>query len=246
MSAAVLRVASAAAAAAAADVAVRTSAIARPTPYRVVFYDLETTGLNPYHDHVIEMAVCDTTGRAFTSLIACPVPLSPRITEITGLRTVDLAGAPEPLSVAEKLFEFIYGEPTAAASSTTTTILVGHNAYGFDRPFLTSWLERIGVEQSRVDRLMKSASGDGSLHRILHADTMRLCQYYYPGRYSYSLQALCKYAGIETPNAHRAAGDVAATAQLFAHVVGHIRRLKGGHLTELDICQPTMQPSSWW
>jgi DNA polymerase III epsilon subunit-like protein len=194
-----------------------------PTALRIVFFDIETTGLNPYHDHIIEVAVRDNYGHSYQSLIKPPVPVPAKITEITGLTTADLADAPEPYPVALKFMEFLN------TPENTMLMMVGHNSLGFDCRFIRNWLGRLGVNAEPFEAAE-------------HVDTMRLAQYYYPGRFSYALVSLCKYAGIGGGNqAHRAMGDVMSTECLFNHIVGDIRRRKGAAYDIREICRPVLK-----
>lgn len=196
--------------------------IMAPKPVRIIFFDIETTGLNTYHDHVIEIAVKDNGGSTFTSLVKPPVPLVPKITELTGLTDNDLRDAPDPYAVAQKFCEFIQ------TADDTNLIMVGHNSIGFDCRFIRSWLGRLGIHSD-------------DFNKATHVDTMRLSQYYYPGRYSYSLVTLCKYAGLGDGNqAHRAMGDVASTECLFNHIISDIRRRKGTTCDIMEICRPVI------
>ena len=192
-----------------------------PQAIRLVFFDIETTGLNPYHDHIIEIAVSDNYGAEYQSLVKPPVTLSPKITELTGLTDADLKDAPEPIAVAQKFSEFLETPPN------TTLVMIGHNSISFDCRFLKSWLNRVNVPCD-------------NFRSCYHVDTMRLAQYYYPKRYSYALSSLMKYAGLTAEGgvAHRAMADVQSTKCLFNHIISEIRRVKGTSI--LDICVPTM------
>jgi DNA polymerase III epsilon subunit-like protein len=66
----------------------------------VAVIDVETTGLDPEVDHIIEVAVVHLQlGRneptvAFRSRVKPPVPVPEKITELTGITDADLVGAP--------------------------------------------------------------------------------------------------------------------------------------------------------
>ena len=50
----------------------------------LVFYDFETTGLNPYHDEIIEFAFKNDDD-SISSLVKPSSPLKTEITSITGI-----------------------------------------------------------------------------------------------------------------------------------------------------------------
>ena len=52
---------------------------------RVIFYDLETTGLDSENDKIIEIAGKDNNGEIFSKLINPKVNISNKIEEITGI-----------------------------------------------------------------------------------------------------------------------------------------------------------------
>ena len=173
---------------------------------RIIYWDLETTGLNPFHDQIIEIAAVDNQGNTFESLVSLEpgVVLSAKVTELTGITTEMLTGQPSISAVLSRFLTFITG----------CDYLIGHNSIRFDNLFLKSALRRAGF----------------TFTTSLHLDTMLLCQYYYPNIYSFSLGSLCKYFSVKHEQAHRAMGDVTATKKLFESVIlKKCRNLKSLH-----------------
>ena len=39
--------------------------------YRIIWFDIETTGFNIFHGHIIEIAAVDNIGNEFSTLIKC-------------------------------------------------------------------------------------------------------------------------------------------------------------------------------
>ena len=166
---------------------------------RIIYWDLETTGLNPFHDQIIEIAAVDSFGNSFESLV-CLAPgrvLSTKVTELTGITNEMLQGAPSIDVVLNQFLTFIAG----ADASAPVTYMVGHNSIRFDSLFLRSSLRRIGL--------------NGNESPVRHLDTMLLCQLFFPNVYSFALGSLCKYFSLKHEQAHRAMGDVQATRDLF-------------------------------
>lgn len=104
--------------------------------------DLESSGLSVTDDRIIEVgAVLWDTERQtplliFSHLVNPYIPISKEITEITGIIQDDLDR---------------YGRPAVAVLSELNVLLekadaiVGHNALGFDKPFLENELARHGL-----------------------------------------------------------------------------------------------------
>src|SRR5512139_3004865 len=104
-------------------------------PFAIV--DVETTGCDPTHDRVIEIAVirADGTGE-FSSLVKPGRTLPPFITGLTGITTEDLADAPPFEEIASEIADILEG-----------TVFVAHNAR-FDYAFVRNEFRRIGISFS--------------------------------------------------------------------------------------------------
>ncbi|MCF2706300.1 3'-5' exonuclease [Arcanobacterium haemolyticum] len=155
--------------------------------------DCETTGLNPAHDRIIEIAVVlltaeGNTEREWSSLINPGRGVS--ATFIHGITDSDVADAPTFASLLPTLTELLDGRA-----------IVAHNAV-FDVAFLNSSFAR-----SRFP------------HTIPHQATvctMELSKIYLPdGRHS--LAAAAERAGIRLDNHHRALSDAWTAAHLLRH-----------------------------
>jgi DNA polymerase-3 subunit epsilon/ATP-dependent DNA helicase DinG len=152
-----------------------------------VALDLETTGLDPDRDRVIEVgAVAFTTGGVVATLdrLADPGRTVPdAVLKLTGIAPADLAGAPSPEAALGTLAEFMRGRQP-----------VGHGA--------------------RLDVDFLAAAGlwpEGE--QIL--DTLDVARILLPNAASHSLPPLAAELGLEQPRPHRALDDADATRQLF-------------------------------
>ena len=160
----------------------------RDRPYVVV--DVETTGLSPLHDRVIEVAALRLRDGApaerFSSLVdpGCAIP--PEIARLTGIRREMLAGQPRFAEIAAGLADFLGADP-----------LVAHNA-PFDYGFLVEEFRRAGLA-----------------YRARTLCTARLGRQVLPGLRRAGLGELLAALELEAPAAHRAAGDALATARAF-------------------------------
>lgn len=155
--------------------------------------DLETTGLNPKKDRIIEIgAVKVRNGQAvetFQQLIDPKQQLEERVEILTGISSKELEGQPTIQEVLPALKEFL-GED----------VLLGHRVL-FDYSFLKRAFtnEKISFERK------------GS-------DTLKLARQFVSDCESKKLESLCQHYDIKH-QAHRALGDALATVELYQILV---------------------------
>lgn len=154
-----------------------------------VCLDLETTGLDPKKNKIIEIgAIKVLDGQIVEQLetfVNPGVKLEERIVELTGIRDEQLVNAPEIEEVLPKLLSFI-GE----------NILLGHSIL-FDYSF---------VKKAAVNRKLSFEKRG--------IDTLKIARKFLPDLESRSLGFLCNHFEIEH-SAHRALADAKATAMLY-------------------------------
>lgn len=154
-----------------------------------VCIDLETTGLNPKLDRIIEIGVVKVENnkivREWETFVDPGRKLEERIAALTGICDKQLSGAPEIAEVLPELFALI-GEET----------LLGHRVL-FDYSFL---------KKAAVDNRMPFEKKG--------IDTLKIARKYLADLESRGLEYLCKYYGIGH-NAHRALEDARATMRLY-------------------------------
>lgn len=171
-----------------------------------VALDLETTGLSPKRDQIIEIgAVRFHEGRArerFATFVNPGRSIPPRIQQLTGIRPTDVTDAPQIQALVPEILAFIGGR---------TDAVVAHSA-GFDISFLRAAGVKINTPV---------------------IDTHELATILLPGQFSYSLGELCRALQISLPNAHRAAHDAEATADLLLHLLARIETLPNAILEVL-------------
>ncbi len=107
----------------------------------IVFFDLETTGLNPAKDEIIEVGAVKAKNGIiidkFESLIKSTKPIPKEIEAITGISDKLLEKEGKPLNyVMEKFLEFIGNRK-----------LVAHNLLEFDIKFIESYLRKNSRQQ---------------------------------------------------------------------------------------------------
>lgn len=154
-----------------------------------VCLDLETTGLEPKKDKIIEIGALKVRDGKIVGRMETFVnpgrQLEERIIELTGIRDGQLETAPEIAEILPALLDFI-GED----------VLLGHSIL-----FDYSFLKRAAVNQ----KLSFEKKG---------IDTLKLARKFLPDLESRSLAFLCSHFGIEH-SAHRALADAAATIDLY-------------------------------
>lgn len=158
--------------------------------HRFAIVDLETTGLNPERDRIIEIGVILHDGKGIQSehhfLINPEIRLKPVIVHLTGISDSDLQSMPLFDEIAQELFDLLDGR-----------VVVGHNIQ-FDYSFLK-----------------KSFSEAGIAYSSKTICTRDLSEFVFPGLRSYSLKSMCRKLKITNEKPHRALSDAKATERLF-------------------------------
>ena len=150
--------------------------------------DLETTGLSPRLDRMIEVGAVRFRGdevlATFQSLVRPEVAIPRPVQELTGIRDADVAAAPPPEQVLAQVIDFV-GDSAVVAHSGT-----------FDLSFL-----------------IEGQSGPG--YELF--DTLDLARIMLPMAPSHSLPHLSRALGLSHPDPHRALSDADAARQLFRY-----------------------------
>lgn len=161
-----------------------------------VSIDLETTGLLPKEDRIIEIAAVRFRNGKETAVYHSylnpgrEVPM--RITELTGITADMVKDAPQFADVCNEILDFIGDD-----------VLMAHHI-SFDFAFLKrAVLNSISSKQAKTAGFEKKG-----------IDTLKIARYFLPELESRSLSALCKHFNF-TIDAHRAEEDARATAQLY-------------------------------
>ena len=175
------------------------SVIAVPHDYCVV--DVETTGLSPHYDNIIEIGavryVDFKEAERFLTFVKLPVgkSIDPFIERLTGITNEMLADAPEAAE-AMKAFDSFLGDD----------IIVGYNV-GFDVNFLYD---------SYVDQLGKPLSNN-------HVNLIRFAHKLLPDMESYSLGDVARALNVKPVGAHRAMADVLTTQECYIKMCAMVR-----------------------
>lgn len=171
-----------------------------------VVLDLETSGIDPRKDDIIEVAMIryenGKEADRYESLVSIDYPLDKIITIITGITDEELKenGRPKETVYAE-MADFIKG-----------AFVVAHNT-AFDVGFLQAKKIKLDV--------------------LGYLDTIPLAQICFPELPSYSLESLSDDLDITHENKHRAMSDVEATVGLFKKIWERIEALPTKTLKEI-------------
>jgi ATP-dependent DNA helicase DinG len=175
-------------------------------PQTYVAIDLETTGLDPVRDAIIEVGAVKFLGdevvETYSSFVDPGRPIPQAITDLTGITDRDVADAPSLHGVVGQIGEFVGQLP-----------VVGHSV-DFDLAFL-----------HRQSALLGSP----------HFDTFELSTVLFPILEKYSLTSLTERLGIETDRSHRALDDALASFRLFRLLWLRARELPRDTLNDIVV-----------
>jgi len=174
---------------------------------QTVILDFETSGLNQYHDDIIEIGAKVFNGDNKFSVLLRPKSnemISPEITSLTGITNRMLAT--EGLKWEVAYFQFSEWLLNIIQNSDNKTIaIVSHNGESFDFIFL-----------KRIFSDLKSQNVKSpNLKNIIFIDTLLFGKRLIPGRASYRQGTLCQSFNIHVKGSHRAYNDVLALEQLY-------------------------------
>ncbi|WP_418746807.1 exonuclease domain-containing protein [Frisingicoccus sp.] len=155
-----------------------------------VCFDLETTGLSPEKDEIIEIgAVKVAEGKVidrFSRFVKPDNPISPLVTSLTGISN-DMVANAGPTD--RTIYDFLY--------FCEEYPVVGHNLM-FDYRFTYRYAKKYYMDFKKEG-----------------LDTLKIARKVLPELPSRSLESLCDHYGIVNVSAHRAYHDALATAKLY-------------------------------
>lgn len=165
-----------------------------------VIFDLETTGLKPEQCEIIEIgAVKLVNGEIvdrFQTFVNDGVVVPTQITQLTGITTDMLAGAPNAREVLTQFHAFVEG-----------CCLVAHNAE-FDMGFIRHHGNRFNLVFSNH-----------------YADTLMLARDLMHDLINHKLDTVCEALDVQLLEHHRATDDAQATGEVFLKLLEKLRAL---------------------
>jgi len=157
----------------------------------LAFIDVETTGLKPYSDRIVELSILkihpDGREEYKSHRVNPGVPIPPEATAVHGITDADVAGESMFQQYAKSVRDFLEGCDIA-----------GFNVIKFDLPFLEAEFRRVGIEFTRKDRAFIDSQ---VLYHQLDPRNLEA--------------AYMKYCGKDMVNAHRAEEDAKAAAEVL-------------------------------
>ena len=170
----------------------------------LVAFDLETTGLSPKTDSIIEIGAVrfnETSIEDEFSVLVNPGKRIPKfITDLTGISNEMVRGAPNIHDVLGEFEAFVGDAP-----------VIGHNVQ-----FDLSFMQKHNVLQFNTP-----------------IDTYELAAVLLPSAGRYKLGALSNLLGISLTNAHRALDDAKATMGIFSKLYGMAENLPFNLIAEI-------------
>ncbi len=168
--------------------------ISFPNSFTII--DIETTGLSPKHDQIIELSALKVSDNviidSFSSLVK-PTPdsnglyVDDFITSLTGITNEMLADAPDITPTLQKYLEFLGND-----------ILIGHNV-NFDINFIYDYSEKLFANPLSNN----------------FVDTMRISRRLHPEWATHALSMLSYSYHVDYANAHRSLSDCHITLKCY-------------------------------
>ena len=169
------------------------------TPDYVIF-DLETTGISPNYDEVIEISALKVKGGEvvdeFNTLVNPGRKIPFGATKVNGITNAMVAEAPAFSHVLAEFLDFAEG-----------LVLVGHNIARFDMKFI--WRD---AEQYF-----------GEIPQNNYVDTLQVARKHLPKMDHHRLVDLAEYYGISSEGAHRALNDCYMNQKVYECMVSEMR-----------------------
>ena len=163
---------------------------------RVLFFDLETTGLSPKLDRVIEIGVCNYHGDKKNSWYIHPeIEIPEESTRIHKITDDMVKDAPPFKQVFYQLQDWVKRKMKIKLEDT---IFIGHNCQRFDLPFLEHELERFNYEGTSP--ILKERG-------FLFVDNLTFSRVIDAGKKRHNLDAICRRYNIPIDEEKRHTAD---------------------------------------
>lgn len=171
----------------------------------IIYFDFETTGLNPYHCNIIDYAFLleepDSKETYIESLINPEEKFDKKITDITGIHPDDLIEKPVIQDKVDEIYNFINSRHKQVFHKHIPEVyLVAHNCDGFDKIFLMRLFEN-------RERYPLAANWK-------FIDTLPLAKKLLPRLQSHSLKNISQNFNIKS-GTHRALSDTVCLKEVF-------------------------------
>ncbi|MGM0437455.1 MAG: PolC-type DNA polymerase III [Bacillota bacterium] len=183
-----------------------------------VVFDLETTGLSPKNNEIIEIGAVKVKNNEiidhYQSFVNPDQKIPSKITDLTGINNDMVADAKKIEDILDDFINFI-----------DDSILVAHNA-DFDYSFLQSAFQKSNKDEAEYSVL----------------DTLALSRALLDGIKNHKLNTLAKYFNVNLENHHRADDDAEATAKILLEF---LQMLKNKNYEKLEDINKLSSEISW-
>lgn len=157
----------------------------------LTFFDLETTGVDPYNDRIVQIGLIkffpDGTKQAKDWTINPGMPIPKEASDIHGITDEMVVGKPLLGDLVQELSEIFLD-----------TDLAGYNVKNFDIPVLLTEFTRIGL--------------DFDIEKVKIVDAMKIFQMKEPRTLAAAYEKFC---GKTLEDAHNATVDITATIEVL-------------------------------
>jgi len=152
---------------------------------RVVWFDLEGTGVDPHRDRIVEICMISDDGRELETRVNPGVPIPAEASAVHGITDEDVKDAPTFAEIAGAVQELVDG-----------AVLAGYNSRRYDVPLIDAELRRAGQPGLPRDELGRIALPEIDLFAIWsNLEPRNLAS------------AARRFAGVELVDAHSASAD---------------------------------------
>ena len=175
-----------------------------------VVFDLETTGLSPKNNEIIEIGAVKIKNHEvidrYQSFVKPDNKIPSKITDLTGINDNMVADAEKIDNVLDDFIDFI-----------DDSVLVAHNA-DFDYSFLQSAFLKTNRKEAEYPVL----------------DTLALSRALLSGIKNHKLNTLAEYFNVNLENHHRADDDAEATAEILINFLEMLKKKNYKKLEEIN------------
>ncbi len=190
-----------------------------PLDGEFVAFDLETTGLSPREDTIIEIGAVRMKGgqelARFQTFVDPGRSLERKIVDLTGITDDMLVGAPKIEEVLPQFLEFVGDSP-----------LIAHNA-DFDTGFIREAAKRQGLKFTSTS-----------------VDTLILSQNLLPQLNKFKLNIVAEALDLPEFNHHRAADDAVTCGLVFWNLVPRLDEMGIRSLGQINPAMPQLRSKS--
>ena len=186
-----------------------------------VAFDVETTGLSPTLDRIIEIsAVIFRNGvvhKVFSSLVNPGVLISQSASAVNHITNAMLIDAPSETELYPQLIDFL-GDALSGK-----TVMCAHNAK-FDFDFLCNTLSRLGFDAN-----------------IVYIDTLNLARKYLHGLENYKQNTVEKHFGLVNLSSHRAESDAENCGYILFNLLSVASKCFEEEKRQVEKSKPSLQ-----